>query len=139
MTYRIKVAGVERIFICPDDFRRAEKLVNSPAWGINFCMGTFSQLGGQDTVLEMIREFVPKNRIHMVHFRDVQGTIEKFSECFLGEGRYDPAVIIRALHECGYDGLMLDDHVPFITSDTRWGHTARAYTFGYLRGLAKML
>ena len=134
-----KVAGVDRIFICPDDFRRAEKLVNSPAWGINFCMGTFSQLGGQDTVLEMIREFVPKNRIHMVHFRDVQGTIDKFSECFLGEGRYDPAVIMRALHECGYTGIMLDDHVPFITSDTRWGHTARAYTFGYLKGLAKML
>ena len=34
---------------------------------------------------------------------------------------------------------MLDDHVPFLTSDTRWGHTARAYTFGYLKGLTKML
>ena len=133
------VAGVSRIFISPDDFRRAEALVNSPAWGINFCMGTFSQLGGEETVLEMIREFVPKNRIHMVHFRDVQGTVEKFSECFLGEGRYDPARIMRALKENGYEGLMLDDHVPFITSDTRWGHTARAYTFGYLKGLAKML
>ena len=133
------VAGVDRIFISPDDFRKAEKLVSSDAWGINFCMGTFSQLGGEETVLEMIREFVPKGRIHMIHFRDVQGTVEKFSECFLGEGRYDPAVIMRALHECGYDGIMLDDHVPFITSDTRWGHTARAYTFGYLKGLAKML
>ena len=133
------VAGVDRIFICPDDFRKAEKLVNSEAWGINFCMGTFSQLGGEETVLEMIREFVPKGRIHMVHFRDVRGTVEKFSECFLGEGRYDPAVIMRALKEHGYDGIMLDDHVPFITSDTRWGHTARAYTFGYLKGLEKML
>ena len=133
------VAGVDRIFISPDDFRRAEKIANSPAWGINFCMGTFSQLGGEETVLEMIREFGPKNRIHMVHFRDVRGTVEKFSECFLGEGRYDPAVIMRALKEYGYEGIMLDDHVPFITSDTRWGHTARAYTFGYLKGLAKML
>jgi mannonate dehydratase len=102
-------------------------------------MGTFSQLGGEETVLEMINEFVPKKRIHMVHFRDVQGTIENFSECFLGEGRYDPAVIMRALKERGYEGLMLDDHVPFLTADTRWGHTARAYTFGYLKGLAKML
>lgn len=134
-----EVAGVARIFICPDDFRKAEKIVNSDAWGINFCMGTFSQLGGEETVLEMINEFVPKNRIHMVHFRDVQGTIEKFSECFLGEGRYNPATIMRALKEKGYEGIMLDDHVPFITSDTRWGHTARAYTFGYLKGLAAML
>ena len=102
-------------------------------------MGSFSQLGGEKTVLEMIREFVPKKRIHMVHFRDVQGTLEKFSECFLGEGRYDPAAIMKALAKYGYDGLILDDHVPFITSDTRWGHTARAYTYGYLKGLQKML
>ena len=133
------VAGVDRIFICPEDFRKAEKIANSDAWGINFCMGTFSQLGGEETVLEMIHEFVPKGRIHMVHFRDVRGTVEKFSECFVGEGRYDPAKVMRALKDCGYNGLMLDDHVPFITSDTRWGHTARAYTFGYLRGLLRML
>ena len=75
----------------------------------------------------------------MVPFRDVQGTIEKFNECFLGEGRYDPGTVIRALKDCGYDGLILDDHVPFLTSDTRWGHTARAYTFGYLKGLNKMI
>jgi mannonate dehydratase len=104
-----EVAGVARIFICPDDFRKAEKIVNSDAWGINFCMGTFSQLGGEETVLEMINEFVPKNRIHMVHFRDVQGTIEKFSECFLGEGRYNPATIMRALKEKGYESTPYKD------------------------------
>ena len=134
-----KVAGVSRIFISPDDYRKAEKITNSDAWGINFCMGTFSQLGGEECVLEMIREFVPKNKIHMVHFRDVQGTVEKFKECFLGEGRYNPAKIMMELKANGYDGIMLDDHVPYLTADTRWGHTARAYTFGYLKGLAKAL
>ena len=134
-----RVAGVDRIFISPDDFRRAEQIADNPAWGVNFCMGTFSQLGGEDCVLEMIREFVPKNRIHMVHFRDVQGTVEKFNECFVGEGRYDPARVMRALVEQGYRGAMLDDHVPFLTGDTRWGHTARAYTFGYLKGLLRVI
>jgi len=133
------LAGVARIFISPDDFRKAQEMVHSPAWGINFCMGTFSQLGGEETVMEMIHEFVPSQRIQMIHFRDVQGTVEKFSECFLGEGRYNPAVIMKALHSYKYDGLILDDHVPFLTSDTRWGHTARAYTFGYLKGLKQML
>lgn len=130
-----KVAGVARIFISQDDFRKAEKIANNDAWGINFCMGTFSQLGGQEAVLDMINEFVPKNRIHMVHFRDVQGTIEKFNECFLGEGRYNPAIIMKALADNGYNGLVLDDHVPFLTNDTRWGHTSRAYTYGYLKAL----
>lgn len=133
------LAGVARIFISPDDYRKADKMTSSDAWGINFCMGSFSQLGGEPCVMEMIREFVPRNKIHMVHFRDVQGTSENFKECFIGEGRYDPARVMKALLDCGYNGLVLDDHVPYLTSDTRWGHTARAYTFGYLKGLAKAL
>lgn len=134
-----KVAGVDRIFVSVNDFDRADKITNSDAWGINFCMGTFSQLGGEDTVLEMIEKFVPSGKVHMVHFRDVEGTVERFQECFLGDGRYDPAKIMLALKRNGYDGLVLDDHVPFINNDTRWGHTARAHVFGYLKGMQKMM
>ena len=133
------LVGVDRIFICKEDFVRAEKLANSSAWGINFCMGTFSQLGGEQAVMEMIEEFVPRNKVYMVHFRDVQGTIEDFKECFLGDGRYDPAKIMYALKRNGYKRLILDDHVPFINNDTRWGHTARANAFGYLRGMKQMM
>ena len=130
------VAGVERIFISKEDFLRAEKIADNPAWGINFCMGTFSQLGGEECVVDMLREFVPKKRVGMVHFRDVQGTVENFSECYLGDGRMNPARIMRELYENGYDGLLLDDHVPYLANDTRWGHTSRAYEFGYITGLA---
>ena len=133
------VAGVERIFISPADFEKAEKIADNDAWGINFCMGTFSQLGGEECVLEMIDKFVSRGKVHMVHFRDVQGTVEKFNECFLGEGRYDPAKVMKALYDNGYTGAMLDDHVPTLTNDTRWGHTSRAYTFGYLKGLMQMM
>lgn len=130
------VAGVERIFISKEDFLRAERIADNPAWGINFCMGTFSQLGGEECVVDMLREFVPKKRVGMVHFRDVQGTVENFSECYLGDGRMNPARIMRELYENGYDGLLLDDHVPYLANDTRWGHTSRAYEFGYISGLA---
>lgn len=133
------VAGVERIFISKEDFLKAEKIADNPAWGINLCMGTFSQLGGEECVLDMIREFAPKKRIHMVHFRDVQGTVNNFSECFLGEGRYNPCRIMRELSGYGYEGLVLDDHVPYLTNDTRWGHTSRAYEFGYICGMASMM
>jgi mannonate dehydratase len=44
-----------------------------------------------------------------------------------------------ALKRNGYKGLILDDHVPFINNDTRWGHTARANAFGYLRGMKQMM
>lgn len=134
-----QVAGVERIFICPEDFEKAEKIANSEAFGINFCIGTFSQLGGEETVMEMIEKFVSRGKVYMVHFRDVQGTVEHFQECFLGDGRMDPARVMKALYDYNYQGLMLDDHVPFLTGDTRWGHTARANAFGYLRGMLKAL
>lgn len=133
-----KIAGVERIFISIDDFKRAEKIANSDNWGINFCMGSFSQLGGEDAVMEMIEEFVSRSKVHMVHFRDVQGNINDFCECFIGDGRYNPAKIMHALYKYGYKGLILDDHVPFIYNDTPWGHRARANVFGYLRGMQKM-
>ena len=44
--------------------------------------------------------------------------------------------IVQKLYENGYDGLLLDDHVPYLANDTRWGHTSRAYEFGYITGLA---
>ena len=102
-------------------------------------MGTFSQLGGEEAVLEVIEKFASRGKIHMVHFRDVEGNINNFKECFPGDGRYNPAKIMQALHKHGYKGLVLDDHVPFINNDTRWGHTARANVFGYLRGMQKMM
>jgi mannonate dehydratase len=134
-----QVAGVDRILISVEDFEKAEKIANSSAFGINFCIGTFSQLGGEETVMEMIQKFVPRGKIQMIHFRDVQGTVDHFTECFLGDGRLNPARVMKALVDHSYDGLMLDDHVPFLTTDTRWGHTARANAFGYLRGMAKAL
>ncbi|MBQ6947885.1 MAG: mannonate dehydratase [Clostridia bacterium] len=130
-----QVAGVDRIFISVEDFEKAEKIADSSAFGINFCIGTFSQLGGEEKVMEMIEKFVARGKVNMIHFRDVIGTVDNFTECFLGDGRMNPARVMKSLVDHGYDGLMLDDHVPFLTGDTRWGHTARANAFGYLRGM----
>jgi mannonate dehydratase len=43
------------------------------------------------------------------------------------------------LKRCGYDGLVMEDHVPFLEGDSRWGHTARAYQNGYIQGMRMML
>ena len=134
-----EISGVGRIFISKEDYLRAEKITNSDAWGLNLCIGCFSQLGGEEYVLDMIRTFVPKGKVSMVHLRDVEGTIDCFKECFLGDGRFNPAKVLMELKKCGYRGIIMDDHVPFITNDTRWGHTARAYEHGYIQGMRAML
>lgn len=132
-----EIDGVARLFTSPENFIRAEQIAaGSPAWGLDLCLGTTSEMhGGADAVRSMIRHFGPRGRIFYVHFRDVQGTVPQFQECFLGEGNYDPPSVIRELIDVGFDGWLQDDHVPVVVDDTRYGHRARAHAIGYMQGL----
>lgn len=133
------LGGIARIAKSFDDFKRAEEIADSDAWGLDLCLGCWSEMGGERAVLEAIDYFGPRGKIVYVHFRDVKGTVPHFAECFLGEGNYDPVTVIRALHRTGFDGFLLDDHVPFMVGDTDYGHRGRAHAIGYLQGLLDAL
>lgn len=139
------LGGAARIFTSPqalaEGYRRAG---GSPAWGLNFCIGTVSEMGGQQAVEQVIDLLAPKGRIFYCHFRDVLGTVPSFTETFLGGGNLDPAAVVRRLHERGFDGFMIDDHVPAMIGDVdTWGDTSsrayisrgRAHAIGYLQGV----
>ncbi|MGB6455793.1 MAG: mannonate dehydratase [Streptosporangiaceae bacterium] len=136
-----EINGIARVFNTPENLIRAYELsAGSPAWGLDLCLGTVSEMaGGADAVRQTIDYFGPLGKIRYVHFRDVQGTVPEFSECFLGEGNYDPAEVIRQLKAVGFDGWLQDDHVPFMSDDTRYGHRARAYEIGYIQGLLRAI
>jgi mannonate dehydratase len=83
-----------------------------------------------------------------VHFRDVQGTVPRFTECFLGEGNLNPGAVVRRLHQRGFDGFLIDDHVPAMVGDVdTWADTSseaycsrgRAHAIGYLQGVLNAL
>jgi mannonate dehydratase len=135
------LGGIARIFGSFDGFKRGYELAGgSPAWGLDLCFGCCSEMpGGAQNVFDMIEFFGPLGKIFYVHFRDVQGTLPKFQECFLGEGNYDPASVMLALRRTGFNGFMLDDHVPHVIDDTPWGHRGRAHAIGYLQGMMNML
>ncbi len=134
------LGGVARIFKEPDDFKRAWRLnPKSENWGLDLCLGCCSEMpGGAANVREMIKFFGPKGRILYVHFRDVKGSVPNFTECFIGEGNYDPAEIMALLKKTGFDGFLLDDHVPHMDDDTDWNHRGRAHAVGYMQGLLRM-
>jgi mannonate dehydratase len=134
------LGGVGRIFREPEGFKRAYALnPDSPAWGLDLCLGCCSEMpGGKENVKEMIEFFGPKGRIFYVHFRDVQGVVPNFQECFIGEGNYDPAEAMMLLKKNGFDGFLLDDHVPHMDGDTDWNHRGRAHAIGYMQGLLRM-
>jgi mannonate dehydratase len=132
------LAGIARILRSVDALERALEIANSPAFGLNLCLGTLSSAGGQAAVLDAITRFGPRGQIVYVHFRDVRGTVPSFAECFLGEGNYDPALVLRTLLDTGFDGFILDDHVPRMVGDTDYCHRGRSHAIGYLQALMSL-
>ncbi len=134
------LGGVARIFRDPAGFKRALALnPDSPSWGLDLCLGCCSEMpGGAENVTEMIEFFGLRGKIFYVHFRDVQGVVPDFQECFIGEGNYDPAAVMLLLKRVGFDGFFLDDHVPHMDDDTDWNHRGRAHAIGYMQGLMRM-
>jgi mannonate dehydratase len=51
----------------------------------------------------------------------------------------DKFEIVKALKENGFNSFMIDDHVPNMIDDTRWGHRGRAYAIGYLTALVDIM
>jgi len=127
------LAGTTRIFTSVEAFKRMITTVDSDYNGIEFCQGTFAEMGAN--IPEAIRYFGRRKRIVYVHFRNVKGAVPRFRECFIDEGDTDMLEVIKAYKEVGFNGPMIDDHVPRMTDDTPWGHRGRAYAVGYMKAL----
>jgi len=127
------LGGVPRLFRNAENFERAMDAVPSDNHGLKLCLGCFSQLDGE--VESVIRRFGERDEIVFVHFRDVVGTVPRFHETFVDRGNFDTVGAVRALHDVGFDGVVVPDHVPEMEGDTDWRHRARGFTVGYLRGV----
>jgi mannonate dehydratase len=128
-----ELGGIARLFGSFEGFKRAVETFDSPSHGLDFCMGCWSEMGPDP--IAAIRFFGARGKIVYVHFRDVQGCVPKFQECFLGEGNVDVVTAMRALKEVGFSGFIIDDHVPRMVDDTEWCHRGRAHATGYIQAL----
>jgi mannonate dehydratase len=106
--------------------------------GIAFCTGTFAE-SGAETMMRALRRFARAGRIHYVHLRSVAGELPRFAEAFVDEGTVDPVAVLRVLLDAGFDGFVIDDHVPHLVDDTVWGHRGRAHATGYIAGILRAL
>lgn len=131
------LGGIARLFRGFESFQRAMDRFNSPLHGLDFCHGCWSEMRGGAGVLEAIRHFGGQGRIFYVHFRDVQGTVDDFTECWLEDGNCDPVETVRALKQVGFNGFLIPDHVPRLAGDTDWCHRGRAWTVGYIKALLR--
>lgn len=131
------IRGVSRIIRSREAMQRALDLRPSPNHGITMCQGTFSTMGAN--IPETIRHFAKQDKMFFVHFRDVQGTPEKFVETFHDLGQTDMFEAMQTYVEQGFTGPMRPDHVPTLEGEQNltpgYDVMGRLYALGYLRGL----
>ncbi|MEX0678869.1 MAG: mannonate dehydratase [Pirellulales bacterium] len=130
-----ELLGKARIMNSVGSFERLVALVPSPSNAICFCQGTFAEMGVD--IPAAIHRL--GNHIRYVHFRDVRGTAESFTETFHDNGPTDMVAAMRAYRDIGFDGPIRPDHVPQLAGedDGEPGYTMRGrlFAFGFLRGL----
>ena len=129
--------GIDRIFTSAESVRTALNVVDSPSHGLTFCQGTYTAMG--EDVSSLLQEFIPKNKVFFVHFRDVRGVAGSFVETFHDNGPTDMAAMLSLYHELGFDGPIRVDHVPSMAGESNcepgYGTQGRLFAVGYLKGL----
>lgn len=120
-------------------YERALAIANSPNIGVCLCVGSWIESGERTGkhVVDAIRHFATQKKLFKVHFRNVSAPLpEGFIETFPDDGYVDMSRVMRALHESGYTGAVISDHLPNMVGGRR---SAEAFALGYMRGLIQAL
>lgn len=133
-----KMNGVAKLFTHYDGYARAEKIAQgSRAWGLTFCIGTWSEGGTKmgKNVFEMIQDFGGRGKILEVHFRNVSSPLPRFEETFPEDGYMDMYQVMRALRRVRFNGAAEPDHVPQLAGDTGIHRAGTAYIIAQMRSM----
>ncbi len=127
--------GVGRIFKSVAAFERALALSDSPSHRVTFCQANFKLMGGDPAAAA--RRLAP--RIAFVHFRDVEGTAQDFTETFHDNGPTDMPAMLRLYADLGFRGPIRVDHVPSLAGEEDLPHgyayLGRLFALGYMKGI----
>ena len=135
------IRGLGRIMRSIENFQRLVDLVPSSVNGITMCQGNFTLM--TDDLPSVIRNFGQQDKIFFVHFRDVEGTPEKFQETFHDNGKTDMAACMQAYRDINFEGVLRPDHVPTMEGDDNdhpgYSSIGRLFAVGYIKGLREVV
>lgn len=123
--------GTARLIYKPDLYQRLLDIVPSHYNALQFCQGTTTEMAEGD-VYEAIDRYSSQGNIAYVHFRNVRGKVPHYHEVFLDEGDLDMFRALQIYKKNGFDGVMVPDHTPQMTSPGPW-HAGMAYALGWMR------
>jgi mannonate dehydratase len=132
------IRGLPRLVTSVENYERVLDIFESPNHGVTFCQGNFAAM--EANVPDVIRRF--DDRIHFVHFRDVDGSAESFTETWHDDGPTDMLEAMEAYRDIGFEGPIRPDHVPRMVGEAnrenmQAGYTdmGRLFAIGYMKGL----
>lgn len=127
--------GIATLIQCCQDYEKAFEIADSDYLGMEFCVGCWLE-GGKEfgDLMENIRRFVSRDKVFIVHFRNVNTTLPCFTETFVDDGYQDMYLVMKEFIRYGYNGTLTMDHTPLmVPSAGNIGETA--YAVGYLKAL----
>jgi mannonate dehydratase len=129
--------GIGRVLISAKAFRRVLDMAPSPMNGITFCQANFKLMG--EDIEALAREWCAKKKLFFVHFRDEEGTRERFRETFHDNGQTDMPRMLQVYHEAGFDGPIRPDHAPTMEGESNekpgYAMSGKIFAFGYMKGI----
>lgn len=115
-------------------YQRVLDLVRSRSNAIECCVGTLAEMGGGHDLYEWLETYARQGALAYLHMRNVRGTVPNYTEVFIDEGQVDVLRVFRILRKHGFDGVVIPDHTPLVTSPAPW-HVGKAFSLGYLRAM----
>jgi len=126
-----RVRRQPRLVWRPDRYARLLAEHSSPAWGMEFCVGTLAEMPDHD-IYETIARYASSGRIGYVHLRNIAGRAPSYRETFVDDGDVDLARVLRILRDGGFDGVVIPDHAPQMSCAAPW-HAGMAYAMGWMK------
>ena len=128
------LGGVAQICSTVEQFRRIFDAVPSDCHRMLFCQGCMTELAGPNGVYGIIAEMAARNKIALVHFRNVKGRLPRFAEVFIDEGEVDMKRAMETYRDNGYTGPFGMDHTPGFPQSMA-GPAGKAFANGYIRAM----
>jgi len=132
--------GVNCVLGNVDGLKKFIEIAPSTYHGLNFCQGTVSEMlkdPGKE-VFDVIRYFGERQKLFMVHFRNIKGGYLNFDETYPDNGDVDFFKAMRLYKELGYQGMFLPDHVPQSTADPD-NERQHSFCLGYIKALIQVV
>ena len=120
-----------RLVYQPEMYQTLVDLAPSPSNGLEFCLGTLSEMTEGD-IYEVCDKYTKQGNVAYIHFRNVSGQVPHYRETFIDEGDIDMFKIMAILKKNNFNGVLIPDHTPQMTCPAPW-HAGMSYAMGYIK------